>query len=271
MGARKNLVLGGSGTIGKPLCQHLASIGEQVVNLDIKEGFDLRTGSLDSYSDVDYVWFLAWEVGGAKYLSNPDFQLQIIKNNILICNNVFNFLEKNKIPFIFTSSQLAAIDNNYGITKILGEAWANELGGKIARFWNVYGWEEPGEKSHVIPDMIIKALTTKNINLITDGTEERQFIYVDDCIRNLVKYRDNNDLKMLHLSNGKWISIADLAQTISMLIPANVTLGKIQGYNNRIDPDSSHTMYEYSTSIEEGIKKIATLANEYVLNKKINA
>lgn len=256
----KNLVLGGSGTIGSALCQHLKKIGEEVISLDLKDGFDIRTRSLDDYKKVDFVWFLAWEVGGAKYLTNPNYQLQIIKNNTLLCSNTFSFLEKYKLPFLFMSSQLAAADNNYGITKVLGEAWTKELNGKIARLWNVYGWEKPGEKSHVIPDMILKALTTKKIELISDGKEERQFIYVNDCVENLVKFRNSNE-KIVHLTNGKWNSIEEIANIISKIIPSKIILGKEKGYNNKMNPDETYKLFLYPTSLEEGISKIITNFN----------
>ena len=152
---KKNLVLGGSGTIGSSLCKELKAQGEEVINLDLKIGFDLRTLNLFNYKDVDYVWFLAWEVGGAKFLYNADNQLKIIQNNTLICKNVFSFLKSTQIPFVFASSQLASYDNAYGVTKKLGEQWSRILNGNIVRFWNVYGWETPGERSHIIPDLFI--------------------------------------------------------------------------------------------------------------------
>ncbi|MDP4267864.1 MAG: NAD-dependent epimerase/dehydratase family protein, partial [Bacteroidota bacterium] len=147
MANRRNLVLGGSGTIGTELCKSLIKQGEEVINLDLKNGFDLRFMDLMPYKNVDYLWFLAWEVGGAKYIYNNNNLYDIINNNSLICHNIFSFLKKTKIPFLFTSSQLASSDNTYGITKLLGEEWTKILGGKTVRFWNVYGWEEPSEKS----------------------------------------------------------------------------------------------------------------------------
>src|ERR1700712_3564434 len=119
MGSRKNLVLGGAGAIGSHLCKHLVEAGEEVINLDIKAGFDLRSDNMDQFANVDYVWFLAWDVGGAKYLTNKENYLALIRNNTRICDNVFGFLEKYNKPFLFTSSQLAERDNVYGITKLL--------------------------------------------------------------------------------------------------------------------------------------------------------
>lgn len=263
MGITKNLVLGGSGTIGKALCQYLDSIGQEVVNLDLKEGFDLRDRDMNDYAGMDYVWFLAWDVGGSKYLSSKDNQLDIIRNNTLICENVFSFLQRTKIPFMFASSQLAAVDNTYGITKILGEQWSKLLGGKVVKFWNVYGWEEPGEKSHVIPDLVTSGLTSGKIQLLTNGEEERQFIYMDDCVRNLVRIRDGaeNDV---HLTNGHWIKIKDLAASIAKATNASLELGEVKGYNNRVDPDPNHVQYDFPTSLTDGIEIIKGKATEFL-------
>ena len=91
---------------------------------------------------------------------------------------------------MFATSQLAAPDTPYGVTKSLGEEWTRLLKGQIVRFWNVYGWEEPGERSHVIPDLIIQALTKKKTELLTDGQEECQFIYIEDYVKNMVDIRN---------------------------------------------------------------------------------
>src|SRR6478672_10682893 len=123
MGVRKNLVLGGSGLIGSALVQHPRGIGEEAINLDITLGNDLREMDLTPYSNVDYVWFLAWDVGGAKYLTAEKNLLQILRNNTILCERVFHFLEQTNIPFLFTTTQLADVHNTYGITKIMGEEW----------------------------------------------------------------------------------------------------------------------------------------------------
>ncbi len=266
MAVRKNLVLGGSGTIGSALCNHLIAIGEEVINLDIKEGFDLRIMDIDNYMNVDYVWFLAWDVGGAKYLYNTEHQIEILKNNTGICRHVFHFIEKYKIPFIFASSQLANTDNSYGITKLLGELWTQQLGGKTVRFWNVYGWENPSEKSHVIPDLIIKALTEEKITLITNGLEERQFIYIEDCVRNLMKIRDSK-LNLFHLTNGNWMHIKDIANNIANKLNVPLIVGNDQGYSYKVDPDITYKIFDFKVSIETGIDILIKKAKDYLASK----
>ena len=263
MANRKNLVLGGSGTIGSVLCKTLLEKGEEVINLDLKMGFDLRKESLLQYDNVDYVWFLAWEVGGAKFLYNKNHYFDIIHNNTLICQNVFTFLNKTKIPFMFTSSQLASTNNTYGVTKILGEEWTKILGGKIVRFWNIYSWEEPSEKSHFIPDIIINALRNKKITLMTNGEEKRQLIYINDCIDNLLHITTLNGT-MFHLTNNKWISIADVANIIANKLNVKIQKGNQIGYQCIEEADESHKYFTFKTDLHEGLHKIIESAKLYL-------
>lgn len=263
---KHNLVLGGEGTIGKALCNYLVEKGEEVISLDLKTGFDIRTDDLTPYSNVDYVWFLAWDVGGAKFLNAPENRIRILKNNTLICERTFSFLEKHKLPFMFASSQLAAADTPYGITKLVGEQWSQYLEGQICRFWNVYGWETPGEKSHVIPDLILKGLVDKEITLMTNGEEERQFIYMDDCVKNMVHIR-NTDVADVDITDGQWIKIKDIAKLIGHLLDVPVYLGKEKGYSNKIDPIEKDFL-TFPTSLENGIKLIMERAQTYIREQK---
>jgi nucleoside-diphosphate-sugar epimerase len=268
MGTTSNLVLGGSGTIGSSLCKHLLSKNEKVINLDMKDGYDLRTLSLEEYANVDYVWFLAWEVGGAKYLTNENNLLNIVRNNTILCERVFSFLEKSKRPFMFASSQLAAPGTPYGVTKLLGEEWTRLLGGQIVRFWNVYGWEEPGERSHVIPDLIMQALTKKKIELMTDGQEERQFIYIDDCVENMHAIRTSGKSKV-DVTNGNWITIKEIAIQIGKILDVEVIPGKTAGYSYKVNPDFLSNDLKFKTSLEDGIKILVTECKEYLSKKSL--
>ncbi|MFZ9955597.1 MAG: NAD-dependent epimerase/dehydratase family protein, partial [Flavobacteriales bacterium] len=266
MSVKKNLVLGGSGMIGSHLCKYLLSKGEEVISLDLLSGFDLRKDDLSKYKDVDFVWFLAWEVGGAKFLTDKNNYISIIKNNTQICERVFGFLEETKIPFLFASTQLAAPDNVYGVTKLLGENWTKALGGKIVRFWNVYGWEDPGERSHVITDMVLNALTKKHIQLMTTGEEERQFIYGADCVKNLYLIQSLEEDEF-DLSNGDWISIKQLGETIAAKLGATVSVGDVKGYNNHIDPKFNTQYFSFEYNLSKGLDEVIANGRKYLANK----
>jgi len=268
MAIRKNLVLGGSGMIGSSLCAYLKDQGESVTNLDIKSRCDLRFTDLSKYKSFDFVWFLAWDVGGAKYIFDKRYALKILRNNLALCENVFGFLENTKLPFLFFSTQLVGADSTYGATKVLGEAWARALGGKIVRLWNVYGWEDVCEKSHVVPDLITKALTNKEVRLITNGEEERQFVYVDDCIKNLIRIRDADNGSMFHLTNGIWIKIKDVADFIGRYLGVRVKLGDKKGFANKLDPDETYKHFTFEVPLKQGIEQLIRCEKAYLRMRK---
>merc|ERR1712078_80242 len=96
--------------------------------------------------------------------------------------NAFRYLEQYKVPFIFASSQMSSMSYSpYGVMKRVGELYTKSLGGLIVKFWNVYGIEKDIEKSHVITDFIRKGFETGKIEMMTDGTEKREFLYAEDC------------------------------------------------------------------------------------------
>jgi nucleoside-diphosphate-sugar epimerase len=267
MGTTTNLVLGGSGTIGSELCKQLKTIGEEVINLDLKNGFDLRYNDLTLYKDVDYVWFLAWDVGGAKYLNNSDNFYNILNNNTLIAQRTFTFLKEYSIPFMFTSTQLAAPDNLYGLTKLMGEEWTKLLGGQLVKLWNVYGWEDASEKSHVITDFILNALLHGRINLLTNGQEERQFIYIEDCVKNMITIREKKELDV-DLTNNEWVKIIEVAEHIANDLQATLHPGKKIGYNHKL-PAKHCPLLQFNTPLPLGLKKVISKAQQhlYELNK----
>jgi nucleoside-diphosphate-sugar epimerase len=190
----KILVLGSHGIIGSGLCKHLKDVGHHVIPWDIKltNAHDL-SNSLNVYrlksaiDESDFVFFLAYDVGGAKYIWDVD--LDFVNRNNMIMINTFNLLKDKK--FIFASSTMFNMDNVYGTLKYVGEHYTRKLGGLSARFWNVYGPEEVSEKSHVITDMLHKFETNGYIDLMTDGEEERQFLHTDDCAKCLMTVMNN--------------------------------------------------------------------------------
>jgi nucleoside-diphosphate-sugar epimerase len=192
----KILVLGSEGVIGSALCKYLKKCKHEVIHWDIKLTHDHdMSNSLNVYrlkgviDSVDFIFFLAYDVGGAKYIWDVD--LDFINRNNMIMINTFNLL-KNK-RFIFASSTMFNMNNVYGTLKYIGEHYTQKLGGLSTRFWNVYGPENVSEKSHVITDMIHKFKTNGYIDLMTDGEEERQFLHTDDCARCLTIVMDNYD------------------------------------------------------------------------------
>lgn len=253
----RTLVLGSEGFIGKPFCQYLNSIGRDVTGIDLKHGKDedLRYMILD-LNGVDSVYFLAWDVGGSKYIYGKDTQLFQLNWNLELLSNVMPQLQDLSIPFVFTSSQLAAKpDISYGVTKRLGEIWTNLIGGSCVRLWNVYGsLEEPSERSHVVSDLVYSAVRTGKIELLTVGFEKRQFVHIDDVCRAL--YMSMRLTGIHDITNCKWISILNLARIISKETGTEI----IQGSDRKLTAYSPYTNpipnWFPTVTLEQGLRRM---------------
>jgi len=264
----KVLILGSSGQIGNPLVSYLRSDNDVIEfdNYSVPEN-DLRIPNIldDWLPGVDFVFFLAFDVGGAVYLKKHQDTYEFISNNIKIMNNTFDSLRKFGTPFVFASSQMAAMSHSvYGTLKRIGENYTRCLNGKTLRLWNVYGIDRVAEKSHVITDFILMAKNDDCIQMKTDGKEMRQFLYVNDCCKcmNIVMNRfDEIKERQLDVTSFKWIKIKDIAGIISShfnncdIFASNDT-DDIQR-SLLVEPREDILKYWHpETSIEDGIKNI---------------
>src|SRR2546421_443715 len=80
------------------------------------------------------------------------------------------------------------------------------LGGKVARLWNTYGWEEPDVKSHVITDLVLSGLTEARVVCRTSGVERRRFIYRTDCVAALIQLFDGPQ-QTAEIAGTEWLTI----------------------------------------------------------------
>lgn len=261
------LVIGSEGVIGSALCKQLELANYKVSKWDIliSKNHDLtnyinNVGLIEEINNSDFIYFLAYDIGGSKYLSNMG--MEFINRNLTIMINTFSNMKNKK--FIFASSQMRNMNNVYGTLKLLGEQYTQLLNGISVRFWNVYGPEVIGEKSHVIPDFINKHITNNKIEMITDGNEERQFLHSVDCGKCLIKIMENydtikNEREIVDITNFEWIKIIDLAKMISQ----NVIIGKkndtIQTLKNEPD-DYILKFWNPEINLKRGIDM---LINEY--------
>lgn len=266
------LILGSSGLIGSNLQQLLVSKGHMVLTFDIADNAaeDLRISNNalleEKIKQADFVFFLAFDVGGYKYLSTQQYGFDFIHNNIKLQSNVFELLKLYNKKFIFTSTQMSAIRYlPYGTLKIVGEHYTQALHGLYVRLWNVYGKENNDEKAHVITDFIRMAKEDGVIKMITDGSEERQFLYVADCVNCLYilaqQYDEISKTAPLHITSFTWVSIKEIAETISSLYN-NVPIVTGNYFNdvqihNKNEPEQFILNYWQPTiSLQQGIESI---------------
>ena len=218
-------VLGSSGQIGAYLTEYLRSKDHDVREFDVVNGKDQDMRMIPNYdlhariSTSEFVFFLAFDVGGSRYLKKYQHTFDFVNNNARLMVNAFEYLKKYEVPFVFASSQMSNMSYSpYGTLKRVGELYTETLGGLIVKFWNVYGIEKDHDKAHVITDFIRKGFEEGDFQMITDGKEERQFLYAEDCCEGLEAVMENyKELKStdpLHITNFDYTSILDVARII---------------------------------------------------------
>jgi len=259
----RELVLGGEGLIGTELVEQLQAKGHTVTSLDLRTGCDIRYVDITPFQECDRVWFLAWDVGGAKYIGATEYQHQLYKNNCELTLRVLDSLSRTKRPFIFTSSQLAGQPTAYGSTKLDAERWAAELGGKVARLWNTYGWETPDIRSHVITDMVLSGLRSGEVQCRTDGTERRRFVYKSDCVVSMLMLA-NSALMYADTAGLEWVTLRTVAEEIALQLRVGVRFGSERGSEWMVDPTKMMPGWSPEVPLGEGITLVIADARNYL-------
>jgi len=272
----KVAVLGSSGQIGAYLTEYLRKKEHLVREFDIvNDPHEDMTHIPNPFlrnviMDSDFVFFLAFDVGGSHYLKKYQHTFKFLDNNARMMANVFGYLSDYKKPFVFASSQMSNMSYSpYGVMKRVGEMYTKSLDGLIVKFWNVYGIENDMEKAHVITDFIRKGFETGIIDMMTDGTEAREFLYAEDCCEALESVMQNYDRLTpddeLHITTGNSTTILEIAQNIQKLFsnigkevvikPAD-SKDEVQKDARNVSDPYIQKFWRSTTSVKEGLTKV---------------
>jgi UDP-glucose 4-epimerase len=226
--------------------------------------------------------------------ANTGVEPSIIDPRMDMSNNIFgtfNYLEsarKNKIKkFVFASSG-AAVGNTtppiheevipkpispYGVSKLAGEAYCSayfqtyNIETIALRFSNVYG---PGssKKNSVIAKFIKEGIRYRTIEIYGDGSQTRDFIYIDDLIKAVVSASISDRLggNIFQIASGKETSIYELVdKLINVLknhkindlniIKGNLRAGDVKRNFSNIDKAKKLLSWAPEIEIDEGLKQ----------------
>tara|TARA_B100000575_G_scaffold5308_1_gene3930 strand:- start:24 stop:875 length:852 start_codon:yes stop_codon:yes gene_type:complete len=281
----KVTILGSGGQIGAYLSDYLTEKGHAVVGIDAVDGphNDLRvtpnTYVESAIESADFVFFLAFDVGGSRYLKKYQHTFEFVNNNTRIMANTFRLLKKYNKQFVFASSQMSNMSYSpYGVMKRVGELHTTALKGLTVKFWNVYGIEKDMEKAHVITDFIRRGFEETEFEMLTDGTEQRQFLYAEDCCEALETvmncYSDFKPTDPLHITSFNATSIQQIAAIIQgqfnligkydVKIKPGLAKDSVQ-LDKRNEADTYITgWWTPKTTIDQGISKVfAEMKKDY--------
>jgi nucleoside-diphosphate-sugar epimerase len=271
----KILILGSSGQIGSALTEYCVKEGYIVEEFDIinSPDEDLRLEKNNvlykKMQSSDFIFFLAFDVGGSRYLKTYQHEYQFLSNNTRLMERTFELLKIFKKPFIFASSQMSNMNfSPYGVLKALGEEYTKALNGVVVKFWNVYGIERDFNKSHVITDFIFQARNHRAIKMLTNGKEMRQFLHADDCSQCLLllalSFNKINKKEDLHITSFEWRSILNVAEIVSALYPETLIIPSnvFDDVQKSIINQPSKNILKYWTPtirLEDGIARVNSM------------
>jgi UDP-glucose 4-epimerase len=126
----------------------------------------------------------------------------------------------------------------YGVTKIASEYYLSTLGALYGietvslRIFNAYGpgQELPASYPPVIPQLLRQAQTGGSLVILSDGSQTRDFVYVDDVVDALLAAATATEVNraVINVGSGREVSINELAACI-----ARVTGQRVDVLHNR--------------------------------------
>ncbi len=212
------LVTGASGYIGQNLIKHFEKRGCRTFPYDRKiRKWD--RADIESFEKYDGVVHLAALSGIPACQNDID---SAIFDNMIISFKIFERALESKIPVVFTSSQAAKLPDVsiYATMKRSVELMAYDIldrGGdiKVLRLSNVFGgFGYMKKKNTVIKLFLNKKIKGNVIAIHGDGTQERDFIHVDDVCEFiwLALNYDGKILEPVDIGTGIGTSMIDLAK-----------------------------------------------------------
>ena len=267
MSKLKILITGGTGFIGYHLAKKCLSLSWSVTSLSTKKPSQNRKLKKVKYKicdisnkkklnnilnlDYDYVVNLAGYV-------DHSHKLNTMKSHYDGCRNLSLFFLKSKIKkFIqigssieygkIRSPQLENIKNKqktfsvYGNAKLLSTKFLLDLKKRfnfpvvIIRLYLVYGPNQ--DINRVIPITISNAMRDKEFDC-SDGTQLRDFLYIDDAINAIIKILKNKGItgEIINIGSGKPSKIKSIIIKICKIVGSGKpNFGKIKFRKDEIN------------------------------------
>jgi len=277
---KKALVCGAGGFIGGHLVKYLKAKGYWVRGVDLKynewqpvdeyadefiQG-DLRDISVVSSvidEDMDEIYQLAADMGGAGFVFTGNNDADIMHNSSLVNLNIAHEATKKKVKKVFYSSSAcmypehnqldpdnpncveesaypANPDSDYGWEKLFSERlflafYRNKgLEVRIARFHNIFGeygsWTGGREKAPAaFCRKVAECEDGGTIEVWGPGNQTRSFLHVNECCEAVYRLMQSNFTGPVNIGSEDMISINDFAQMAIDISGKNISIYNIDG------------------------------------------
>lgn len=293
---KKAIVLGAGGFIGSHLVKRLKSENYFVVGVDLKYP-EFSTSPADSFiigdlrdinvvrsvitENVDELYQLAGDVGGAGYIFTGEHDADVMHNSSQINLNVAKTAVERNVKSLFFSSSAciypaenqtdpsnpnceessaypANPDSEYGWEKLVSERLYLSykrnyaLNVKIGRFHNIFGpestWNGGKEKAPAaICRKVAEAKDNELVQIWGDGKQTRSFLFIDDCLDACTKLMRSEFTGPYNIGSEEMISMNDFT---SMVLEIS---GKNNGIENIEGPTGVNGRCSHNAKIEKDL------------------
>lgn len=250
------LVTGGSGFIGSHVVDKLRDAGHDVKVFDIKpphrndvefiKGDITKLDDLKAaFKDVDYVYHLAAVANVNTAFANPLLNANL---NLMGTANVLEAARQTNIKRVLFASSVwvygAAREEQvyegslfytpstghiYTSSKIAGEMLCCDYQKLYGTNYTIFRYGIPygprAREGTVIPIFINKAMKNEPLTITGDGSQYREFIYVEDLAEgNVAGLSEKAKNQIYNLSGDKPITIKEVAETVKKLFDDKVNI-----------------------------------------------
>lgn len=248
---KRVLVCGASGMTGQNLYERLEDLEANVIGTYFEDKVDgliqadftnkESTEKIFNITKFDYVFICCAKTYNAFVCQNN--QESMILPNIQMLSNILQNCKRTGVEnVLFMSSSVVYQPSNERISEAdidfnsnpdylyLGIGWVKRYCEKLCEFYslsgininivrptNIYGkYDKTDEKiCHVIPALVMRALNGCNPFLVYgNGKDMKDFIHVDDLVRDVLLIASNCKNKTFNLCSGRLYTILDVVNII---------------------------------------------------------
>jgi len=258
--------------------------------------------------EFDEIYQFAADMGGAGYIFTGEHDADVMNNSATINLNILRNVKDYKPKIFFSSSacmypehnQLdpntpdcredtaypANPDSEYGWEKLFSERLYlsyhrnYDVPVRIARYHNIFGpegtWTGGREKA---PAAICRKVAELpkgggSIEVWGDGLQTRSFLFVDECVEATYRLVQSDFTGPVNIGSEEMVSINGLVDIAAKVSDKKVEKNHIdgplgvRGRNSNNDLIREKLDWDYTMTLEEGIKKTYDWINEEQLGNK---
>jgi GDP-D-mannose 3',5'-epimerase len=269
------IVCGAGGFIGGHMVKRLKQEGYYVVGYDRKHP-EFEPSKADEFrlwdlcnplmfgNDVDELYQLAADMGGADYIFSGTNDADIMRNSALINLNVLEACRRAKVGKVFFSSSAciypdyvqvnpdhcelheemaypARPDSEYGFEKLFAErlysAYArnHNLSVRVGRLHNIFGsfctYMGGREKAPaaICRKVALAPRSGGSIDIYGTGEQTRSFLHVSECVEGIRRLMNSDFAGPVNIGSSEMISINGLVSMVCDIAGKDLAINHIPG------------------------------------------